>query len=154
MAGVDQAPQFAVQAVERGCAANHGGRLTDILVERGGALELCAAEPEATDPGEPLGVDIENEKQGAAGEIVGQEIVRFPGVDRDDSILAQRPGALEHFDAAWRAADMKNQMSFAMRMHVEGAIELVNGRATEMAVKDGKSPTHALLPRIVSYRFL
>ena len=61
---------------------------------------------------------------------------------------------IEHFDAAWRAADMENQMSFAMRVHVEGTIELVNCRAAEMAVKDGKSPAHAFLPRIVSYLFI
>jgi hypothetical protein len=37
---------------------------------------------------------------------------------------------------------------------VEGAIELIDRRAAEMAVKDGKSPAHAFLPRTVSYCFL
>jgi hypothetical protein len=49
---------------------------------------------------------------------------------------------------------MENQMPFAMRVYVEGTIELINRRAAEMAVKDGKSPAHAFLPRIVSYCFL
>jgi hypothetical protein len=61
---------------------------------------------------------------------------------------------IEHFHAAGRAANVKDQMPFAMRMHVEGTIELIDSRSAEMAVKDSKSPAHALLPRIVSYFFL
>jgi hypothetical protein len=38
-------------------------------------------------------------------------------------------------------------------MHVEGTVELIDCRAAEMAVKDGKSPAHAFLPRIVSFGF-
>jgi hypothetical protein len=41
-----------------------------------------------------------------------------------------------------------------MCVHVEGTIELIDRRAAKMAVKDGKSPAHAFLPRIVSYCFL
>jgi hypothetical protein len=41
-----------------------------------------------------------------------------------------------------------------MRVHIEGAIELIDCRAAKMTVKDGKSPAHAFLPRIVSYCFL
>ena len=53
---------------------------------------------------------------------------------------------IEHFDATWRAADMKNQMPFAMRVHVEGTIELIDTRAAEIAVKDGKSPNSCTPP--------
>jgi hypothetical protein len=115
---------------------------------------LRTPETQASDAREPLGVDVKDEKQRPVPEIVRQEIVRLPGIDRNHGILPERPRVLEHFDAAWRAADMKNQMPFAMRMHVEGTIELIDTRAAEIAVKDGKSPTHALLPRIVSYLFL
>jgi hypothetical protein len=45
-------------------------------------------------------------------------------------------------------------MPFAVRVHVEGTIELIHRRAAEMAVKDSKSPAHAFLPRIVPYCFL
>ncbi len=146
MAGIDQVPQFPVETVERGSTANHGGGLLDMLVQGGGALELRAAEAQAADARKPLGVDVENEKQRPICEVVGQEIVRFPGVDRDHGVLAERPGVLEHFDAAWRAADMKNQMPLAMRVDVEGTIELVDGRTTEMAVKHGKSPNSCTPP--------
>jgi hypothetical protein len=80
--------------------------------------------------------------------------VRLPGIDRDDGIFAKQMRLFEHFDAAWRAADVEDQMSFAMRMHIERTIELIDRRAAKMAVKDGKSPAHAFLPRIVSYCFL
>jgi hypothetical protein len=61
---------------------------------------------------------------------------------------------LEYFDAPWRAANVKDQMPFAMRVDVEGTIELIYGRAAKMTVKDSKSSAHAFLPRIVPYCFL
>ena len=105
-------------------------------------------------PANHSAIDVEDKKERPVCQVVRQEIVRLPGIDRDDGILAERPGPLEHVDAARRAADMKDQMPFAMRVHVEGTIELIDRRAAEMAVKDGKSPAHAFLPRTVSYCFL
>ena len=154
MAGVDQAAQLPVEAVERGRAANHGSRRPDVPVERRGAPEFRAPETQATDACEPFGVDVENEEERPVRQIVRQEIVRLPGIDRDHGIFAEQMRLLEHFDAAWRAADVEDQMPFAMRVHVEGTIELIDRRAAKMAVKDGKSPAHAFLPRIVSYCFL
>jgi hypothetical protein len=49
---------------------------------------------------------------------------------------------------------MENQVPFAMRVYIEGTIELIDRRPAEMAVKDGKSPAHAFLPRMVFYCFL
>src|SRR4051812_11071692 len=37
-------------------------------------------------------------------------------------------------------------MPFTMRMHVEGAVQLVDRRATEPAVEDGERLAHALPP--------
>src|SRR3984893_8516986 len=151
---VDQVAQLSVETLERGSAANHRRRLPDIAVQCCGALEYRAPETQAADAREPLWVDIENQEQRAIRQIFRQEIVRLPGIDRDDGLLAHRLRLLEHLHAARRAADMEDQMPFAMRVHIEGTIELIDRRAAEMAVKDGKSPAHAFLPRIVSYCFL
>jgi hypothetical protein len=77
--------------------------------------------------------------------------VWLPRIDRDDGIFANRLRLIQYFHAARRAADMENQMPFAMRMHIEGTVELIDCRAAKMSVKDSKSPAHAFLPRIVSY---
>ena len=87
-------------------------------------------------------------------QVLRQEIVRLPGIDRNHGFFAEQLRLLEHLDAARRAADVEDQMPFAMCVHVEGTIELIDRRAAKMAVKDGKSPAHAFLPRIVSYCFL
>src|SRR5882762_1166869 len=150
VASVDQTPQFPVETFERWSAANHCRRVPDGLVQGRGAFEFGAAETQATNVREPLGVYIEDEEERPVCQIVRQEIVRFPGIDRDDGIFAEQVGLLEHFHAARRAANMENQVPFAMRVYIEGTIELIDRRAAEMAVKDGKSPAHAFLPRIVS----
>jgi hypothetical protein len=154
VAGLDQAAQLPIEAVERGRAANHGSRRPDISVERRGAPEFRAPETQATDACEPIRVDVEHEEERPVCQILRQEIVWLPGIDRNDGIFAKQMGLLEYFDAAWCAADVEDQMPFAMRVHVEGAIELIDCRAAKMTVKDGKSPAHAFLPRIVSYCFL
>src|SRR5258706_687366 len=154
VASVDQAAQLSVETLERGSAANHRRGLPDIPVQCRGALECRASETQTTDASEPLGVDVENKEKRSVRQIFRQEIVRLPGIDRDDGIFAQRARLLEHFNAARRAANLVNQMPFAVRVHVEWTIELIHRRAAEMAVKDSKSPAHAFLPRIVPHCFL
>jgi hypothetical protein len=87
-------------------------------------------------------------------QILRKEIVRFPRIDRDHGFFAEQMRLLEYLDAAWCAADVEDQMPFAMCVDVEGTIELIDRRAAKMAVKDSKSPAHAFLPRIVSSCFL
>jgi hypothetical protein len=41
---------------------------------------------------------------------------------------------------------MEDQMPLAVRMHVEGTVQLINRRATEPAVEDGKRLAHAFPP--------
>ena len=41
-------------------------------------------------------------------------------------------------DLCRRSADMKDQMSLAVCVHVEGTVQLIDRRATESAVEDGK----------------
>src|ERR1700730_17112307 len=132
VAGIDQAAQLPVEAVERRRAANHGSRRPDVPVERRGALEFRAAETQAADAREPLGIDVEDEEQGAVRQIFREEIVRFPGIDRDHGFFAEQMRLLEHLDAARRAADVEDQMPFAMRVDVEGTIELIGRRAAKM----------------------
>src|ERR1700724_1364274 len=140
VAGLDQGAQLPIEAVERGRAANHGSRRPDISVERRGAPEFRAPETQATDACEPIRVDVEHEEERPVCQILRQEIVWLPGIDRNDGIFAKQVGLLEYFDAAWCAADVEDQMPFAMRVHVEGTIELIDCRAAKMTVKDGKSP--------------
>src|SRR5258707_6786272 len=84
---VDQVAQLSVETLERGSATNHRRRLPAISVQCCGALEYRAPETQAADPREPLGVDIENQEQRAIRQIFRQEIVRLPGIDRDDRTL-------------------------------------------------------------------
>src|SRR5260370_23365157 len=60
---VDQVTQLSVETLERRSAANHGRRLPDIAVQCRGALECRAPETQTTDAREPLGVDVENQKE-------------------------------------------------------------------------------------------
>src|SRR4051794_11498111 len=91
---------------------------------------------------EPLGVDIEHEEHRAVGKIGGQEIVRLPRIDRDDRAVVEQPTPVADVDRCRRAADMTDQMTLAVRMHVEGSVQLIHGRTTEPAVKYGERPAH------------
>ena len=94
----------------------------------------------------PFRIDIEHEEDCAVLQIRGHEIVRLPGIHRDNRILLKKPTLVANVDLRRRPADMEDQMAFAMRMHVEGAVQLINRRASEPAVEDGKRPAHALPP--------
>src|SRR5438552_10554576 len=119
-------------------------------VERGRALETGAAEPQAVGAGriwgEPFGVDVEDEEDRAILNIGGNKIVWFPRVDGNNGVFCEKPSLIADVDAGRRSTDMKNQMPFAMRMHVKGAVQLIDRRATEPAVEDGQSPAHAFPP--------
>src|SRR2546430_6378180 len=119
-------------------------------VEGGRALETGAAEPQAVGAGriwgEPFGVDVEHEEDRAVIYIGGNKIVWFPRVDGNNGVFGEKPSLIADVDAGRRSADMKNQMPFAMRMHVEGAVQLIDRRATEPAVEDGQSLAHAFPP--------
>ena len=154
VAGVDQPPQLAIETVQRGGAADHRRGRPHVAIQCRGAFEERAAEPQAASAWrKPFGVDIKDQEKGAMVHVGGQEIVRFPRVDRNDGSLAERVVPLVDVDPARRAVDVKNQMPFAMRMHVERTIELIDRRAAKMAVKHGKSPAHPFLPRIVTCCF-
>src|SRR5262249_6448164 len=113
-------------------------------------LEMCAAEAQAmrTRPvrRKPFRIDIEHEEDRAVLEIGRQEIVRFPGVHRDDRLFCKKPALVADVDLRRRSADVEDQVALAMRMHVEGAVQLINRRTTEPAMEDGKRPAHALPP--------
>jgi hypothetical protein len=49
-------------------------------------------------------------------------------------------------DLRRRSADIKDQVALAVCMHVEGTVQLIDRRATEPAVEDGKRSAHALPP--------
>jgi hypothetical protein len=42
---------------------------------------------------------------------------------------------------------MEDQMTFAMRVDIEGAVQLIDRRPAETAVEDGERPAHAFPPR-------
>src|SRR6187402_1369367 len=101
-----------------------------MLIERGGALETGAAEPQAVGARrigrEPFGVDVKHEEDRAVVDVGGDKVVWFPRVDGDNGIFHEQQSLIAHIDAGWRSADMKNQVPFAMRMHVEGAVQLID----------------------------
>src|SRR5437667_4653607 len=113
-------------------------------------FETGAAEPQAVRSrrigGEPFGVHVEDEEDRPVLHIRRDKIVWFPRVDGNNGVFCEKPSLIADVDAGWRSADMKNQMPFAMRMHVEGAVQLIDRRATEPAVEDGQSLAHAFPP--------
>src|SRR2546421_5412051 len=150
MACVDQLSQFAVEATERRRSADQGCGSPDLLIEMSRSLEMRVAKAQAQRArrirSKPFRIDIEHEEDRAVLQIRGHEIVRFPGIHRDNRILLKKPTLVANVDLRRRPADMEDQMAFAMRMHVEGAVQLINRRAAEPAVEDGKRPAHALPP--------
>src|SRR5882757_2266628 len=94
----------------------------------------------------PFVIDVEHEEDPAIRRIPRQEVVRLPRADRDDAVFDQLPAPIAHVDLRRRSADMEDQVSLAVRMHVKGTIQLINRRATEPAVKDSKRFAHALPP--------
>src|SRR5262249_7020577 len=95
---------------------------------------------------EPLRIDVKHEEDRAIRHIARKESVRLPRVDRNDGVVAEAPAPVTDVDAGRCATDVKDQMAFAMRMHVEGTVQLIDRRATEPAVEDGERPAHALPP--------
>src|SRR3989440_1178597 len=119
-------------------------------VEGGRALETGAAEPQAVGScrirSEPFGVHVKDEEDRPVLYIRRDKIVWFPRVDGNNGVFCEKPLLIAHVNAGWRSTDMKNQMPFVMRVHVEGAVQLIDRRATEPAVEDGESPAHAFPP--------
>ena len=119
-------------------------------VERGRAFETGAPEPQAVGAGrirgEPFGVDVEHEEDRAVLHVGRNKIVWFPRVDGNNGVFREKPSLIANVDAGRRSTDMKNQMPFAMRMHVEGPVQLIDRRATKQAVEDGQSLAHAFPP--------
>src|SRR5207247_9601895 len=104
-------------------------------IERGRALETGAAEPQAVGAGriwgEPFGVHVEDEEDRAVLDIGGNKIVWFPRVDGNNRVFCEEPSLIAHVDTGGRSADMKNQMPFAMRMHVERSEERRVGKDSQ-----------------------
>src|SRR2546430_10624085 len=119
-------------------------------VERGRAFETGAAEPKAMGArrigSEPFGVHVKDEEDRSVLHIRRDKIVWFPRVDGNNGVFGEQPSLIAHINAGGRSTDMKNQMPFAMRMHVEGSVQLIDRRATEPAVEDGESLAHAFPP--------
>ena len=150
VAAIDQLPEFAIEAPERRGAADQRGRAANVLVEHIRAFEMRAAETQALRVRrigrEPFGIDVKHEEDGAIRHVRRQEVVRFPGVDRDDGVLGEPPALIANVDLRRRSADMEDQVPLAVRMHVEGTVQLIDRRAAEPAVEDGKRSAHALPP--------
>ena len=72
--------------------------------------------------------------------------MRFPGIDRDDGVLDEPPALIANVDLRRRSTDMEDQVPLAVRMHVEGTVQLIDRRAAKPAVEDGKRSAHALPP--------
>src|SRR6266404_483610 len=72
-----------------------------------------------------------------------RKTVWLPRIDGDDGVPGELPALVGDVDRCRHSSDMKDQMPLAMRMRVERAIQLIDGRATEPPVKDGKGPAHA-----------
>src|SRR5262249_22109401 len=83
----------------------------------------------------------------AGVEIGGKEIVRFPGVDGDNGSFIELEAAVANVDARGHTADVEDQMTLAMRVDVERAVQLVDRCPTEPAVEDGERPAHAIPSR-------
>src|ERR1700748_3555324 len=73
--------------------------------------------------------------------------MRFPWVDRADGLLGAQPLGAAGMDPRRRAADVKDQMPLAMRMHVERTVQLIDRRATKPAMEDGKRSAHVFPSR-------
>ena len=151
VADVDQTSQLAIEAIQRGCAAHKGGGVPDLPVQRDRPRELGAAEAQAVGAGrigrEPFRIDIEHEEDGAAVEIGRQEIMRLPWIDRDHGTFSELVTSIVDIDACGTSPDMEDQMTFAMRVDVEGAVQLIDRRPAKAAVEDGERPAHAFPPR-------
>src|SRR5881394_4462711 len=121
-----------------------------MLVEWNRTLETGAAKPQAVGArrigSEPFGVDVEHEEDRPVLHIRRDKIVWFPRVDGNNGVFREKPSLIAHINAGGRSTDVKNQMPFTMRMHVEGAVQLIDRRATEPAVEDGESLAHAFPP--------
>ena len=77
---------------------------------------------------------------------VGRKLCGSQGLTGDDGVLGEQPALIANVDLRRRSADMKDQVPLAVRMHVEGTVQLIDRRAAEPAVEDGKRSAHALPP--------
>ncbi|MGY3466391.1 hypothetical protein ACVW0I_003262 [Bradyrhizobium sp. LM6.11] len=131
--------------------------MPDLLVQRNRPRELGTAEAQTVGAGrigrEPLRIDIEHEENGAAFQIGWQEIMRLPWIDRDDRTFGEFVMSLADIDASGTSPDMEDQMTFAMCVDVERAVQLIDRRPAKAAVEDGERPAHAFPPKS-SCRFL
>src|SRR5580692_11587629 len=151
MAAVDQLPEFRIEAGKRRRAADQCCSAANVLVQGCRTLEAGLAEAQVLGMRgvrrEPFGVDVEHEENRTIAHVSGHEIVRLPRIDGDDRVLREEPLVVAHVDPRRCAADVKDQMPLAMRMHVERAVQLIDRRATEPAVEDGKRSAHAFPSR-------
>ena len=150
VADINQLPEFAIEAPERGSAADQCRGAVNLFVERIRAPEMRAGEAQmlrvCRGRRKPFGIYIKHEEDRAIGNVRRQEVVRFPWIDRDDGVRGELPALITHVDLRRRSADVKDQVPLAVRMHVEGTVQLIDRRATELAVEDGKRSAHALPP--------
>ena len=97
------------------------------------SVETGAAEPQAVGArrigSEPFGVDVEDEEDCAVLYIGGNKLCGSQGLMATMESFHQQPPLIAHVDVRRRSTDMKNQMPFAMRMHVEGAVQLIKPRS-------------------------
>jgi len=94
-----------------------------VLFERIRALEMCGGRSEGLCVRrvgyKPFGINVKHEKIAPfASRSAGS--CSFPRVDRDDGVLDELPPLVANVDLRRRSTDMKDQVSLAVRMHIEG----------------------------------
>ena len=72
--------------------------------------------------------------------------MRLPWADGDERGRRHRTEPVGDVDACIRTADLEDQMAFAVRVDVERPVELINGRATKSAMKNGDRSAHRIPP--------
>src|SRR5665213_210296 len=153
VAGVDQAAQLAIEFIEPVRGIDHRRGAPDLAVDRRGPVSQRTAEAQARGVAEsagrePFGIDVKNEEQRPLAEVAWFEIVRLPGANGDVGGGGQWAERIADGDAAVRAAEMEDQMPFAVRVDIEGPVQLINRGATEAAMKHGYRPAHMDPPRV------
>lgn len=118
------------------------------IMDPGGIVNTISKRPELYQHGSVtlLGSTYASNRNGADVEIRRQEIVWFPRIHRDHGAFGQLVTSIIDIDTCRTPADMEDQMTFAMRVDVEGAVQLIDRRPAEAAVEDGERPAHAFPP--------
>src|ERR1700722_20229894 len=145
VAGLNQAAQLAIEGRNALARVNESRNATNLRVKRRRPSKFGAAEPKpglADAGGEPIGVHVKDEEGRALVVVPGSEVMRLPWVVGDNGLAGRPAGSARHEHPAVIARNMKDEMPFAMRMDVEGTVQLIDHRAAELAVDGRDGPAH------------